>query len=228
MNIRVASWASLAALAIFVAGCGLSREKALTAPAGTPQVTGTVVRNGVPVVGMKAFLSVHDSLDTLVDSMITDGSGRYAFISVPPGAWVARVNPTDSVDLGYVRAFFDVANPGDAITIPSFDIDAHGLGLVAPADSDTVPLPGFTSALRFTWTAYQLSYLTASARLSVNGAIAWTSVRNKSTQADWNGMGNRGAFAFQALPPGTYQWRVKLQLPNSLQAATHLRTLVLQ
>ena len=227
MNIRVIS-PPLAAFAIFVAGCGLSREKAPTAPPGTPQVVGTVVRTGAPAAGMKITLSVHDSADTVVDSTITDGSGHYAFMSVPPGHWVSRVSPTDSADLGYVRAFFEVANPGDAITIPAFDIDVHGLVQVSPPDSAIVPLPSFTSALRFTWTPYQLPYLTASARVSVNGVLAWTSIRNKSTQADWNGVGNRGVFAFQTLPPGTYQWRVKLQLPNSLQAATHLRTLVLQ
>ncbi len=228
MNIRVNSRAQLAAFAILVAGCGLSREKALTAPPGTPQVVGAVVRTGVPVPGMKIALSVHDSADTMMDSTMTDGTGHYAFMSVPPGHWVSRVSPMDRADLGYVRAFFDVAHPGDAITIPTFDIDVHGLVQVSPADSAVVPLPSFTSPLSFTWTPYQLPYLTASARVSVNGAIAWTSIRNQSTQADWNGMGNRGVYAYQTLPPGTYQWRVKLQLPNSMQAATHLRTLVLR
>jgi hypothetical protein len=177
---------------------------------------------------MTAVLSVHDSLEAPVDSAVTNGSGIYTFASIPPGSWIVRVSPDARGDLGYVRAFFDVVNPGNAITIVPMDIAASGLVLVAPGEDAAVAPPSFSSPQRFTWTPYQRPYLTASARLSRDGIIAWTSPRGRSTQADWNGMGNRGAFTGQALSPGTYRWRVKLQLANSVQAATPLRTLVLQ
>lgn len=177
---------------------------------------------------MTAVLSAHDSLEAPVDSAVTNASGTYAFASIPPGQWIIRVSSDDPGDMGYVRAFFDVVHAGDAITIVPMDIAASGLTLVAPAEGAVVAPPSFSSPQRFTWTPYQLPYLTASARLSRDGVIAWTSVRARSTQADWNGMGNRGAFTGQALSPGTYRWRVKLQLANSVQAGTQFRTLVLQ
>lgn len=228
MKFAFAARVPLAVVAIAAAGCGLAREKSATAPAGSPQVSGRVLRAGVPVVGMTTYLAVHDSLEAPVDSAVTDGSGTYAFMTSPPGPWVVRVSPTDPGDLGYVRAFFTVVHPGDAIAIVPMDIDASGLTLVAPVDSAVAPLPSFGSPLRFVWTAYQGSYLSSSARLSVDGVIAWTSTRSRSTQADWNGTGNRGTYAGQTLGPGNYRWRVKLQLPNSVQAATQLRALILQ
>ncbi len=213
---------------IATVGCGLAREQAVTAPPGSPQVTGRVLRAGVAAAGMTILLAVHDSLEAAIDSTVTDGSGGYGFQAVPPGRWVIRVSPTAPEDLGYVRAFFDVLHSGDAIAIVPLDVDAAGLALLTPGDGAVAPLPSFSAPLRFTWSESRAPYLTASARLSVDGVIAWTSIRSRSTQADWNGTGNRGSYTGQALPPGAYNWRVKLQLPNSVQAATHLRTLYLQ
>lgn len=231
MNTRLLSRAPLAALALVATGCGLSREKGPSAAPEMPeppQVTGTVVRDGVPAAGIVAVLSVHDSLGAAVDTVVTDETGSFGFPSVPPGYWIARVSSPDSSDLAYVRAFFQVVNEDDPVALPAFDLDPHGLVLVTPADGATVPQPTSTDPLRLEWSAYELPYISARARVTAGGITAWSSTQRTTTEAEWIGVGNRGVYVGMVLPAGNYRWRVRLQLPDSVQVGTRLRTVVLQ
>lgn len=218
---QVAGIASVALLA----GCG--REVAGPPPAGTRQVSGTVVRAGTAVAGIK--IKLYDDLERVqVDSTLTDGAGAYGFDGVGVGQWMVKVSPTLDSDLGYVRFFFDLSSPGQALVVPPFDVDGHGFDLVAPADGARLPRPTFTSPLTFQWTAYQASSLWSSARLDDSlGVLAWASPQGTQTQAAWNGLGNQPPYSGTAVPAGRYTWRVKLRLPNGVQAASRMRTLVL-
>ncbi len=213
-------------LAVVLAGCGASREVAGPSPPET--VSGTVVRAGVAVPGMKVKL--YDDLEqSQVDSTLTDGAGAYGFAGVGPGHWLVKVSPTLASDLGYVRFFFDITTAGQSVAIPPFDVDARGFDLVAPADSTVQARPTFSSALTFQWSAYQGTYLWSSARVDDSlGVLAWASPQGTQSQAGWNGLGNQGSYVGAPVPAGRYAWRVKLRLPAGVQAASRVRVLVLE
>jgi hypothetical protein len=221
--------AALAAL-IAVGGCDTTREKAPTAPAGQvqAQVTGTVNRSGAALAAFKVKL-YDDTTGLQVDSTFTDAAGAYGFSGVPAGSWMVKVSPVDPGDLGYVRYFFTLSAAGQTAAIPSFDVSAHGIGLVTPADSVSLSTPSFSSPLHFSWAMYQATFLWMNARVSdMQDVLVWGSPQGQATSADWNGLGNDGIYAGAAAPAGTYQWRVKLHLGNGVQAATRVRLLVLQ
>jgi hypothetical protein len=224
---RLGTATSVLAFVALTAGCGLSREVAGPAPAGTPQVTGTVTRAGVALQAMKVKL--YDDLEQVqADSTVTDAAGAYGFNGVGAGHWMVKVSPTLDSDLGYVRFFFDVTAAGQAVVIPPFDVDKRGFDLAVPADAARLPRPTFSSPLTFQWTAYQGTYLWSSARLDDSlGVLAWASPQGTQAQAAWNGLGNQPPYTGGAVPAGRYSWRVKLRLPNGVQAASRVRALVL-
>jgi len=219
----------LGAVVTLASGCGLSREKAPTAPgSGTAQIQGTVARAGSALAGFKVKL-YNDDTGAQVDSTFTDGQGRYGFNGVGAGNWMVKVSPVDPGDLGYVRYFFNFTSGGQTAVVPPFDVSAHGFDLVAPAADAHVSPPTFSSPIHFQWTLYQGTYNWTSARLDdASGTLAWASAQGQDASADWNGIGNSGSYAGQTVPLGTYTWRVKIHLPNAVQGATRVRTLVLQ
>jgi hypothetical protein len=222
--------APLAATALaLVCGCGLGREASPTAPApGAPQLTGTVHRSGTPVAGLRVKI-VDDATQVVRDSSFTDGGGRYGFSGIAAGKWMVKVSPSDPGDLGYVRCFVTLAHDGAAAVIPPFDIAPHGLDLVAPNDSEAASAPTIVTPLTFQWRPYQAAFQWMSVHVEdVAGNGVWVSPSSQGTQAEWNGLGNDGAWAGRTAPPGPYQWRVKARLANGVQAATRVRTLVLQ
>jgi len=227
LRLLVVGPAALLAM-VALAGCSASREKGLTAPPGQPQVAGTVNRAGAAVAGFKVKL-YNDATGAQVDSTFTDATGAYGFANVPTGTWMIKVSPTDPGDLGYVRFFLDLATSGQAATIPPFDVSAHGIALAAPSDGAAVNAPTFSAPLLFSWSSYQAPLSWMNARISdAQDVQSWTSPQGQATAADWNGLGNDGPYAGAPVPPGTYQWRVKLHLGNAVQAATRVRTLTVR
>ena len=225
---RALSSLALALGLLVLAGCGASREKGITAPPGQAQIIGTVNRAGTSLAGFKVKL-YNDTAGAQVDSTFTDAGGSYGFSGVPAGAWMVKVSPTDPGDLGYVRFFFALSTSGQSATVPPFDVSAHGIALSAPSDGASLVQPTFSSPLRFSWTSYQAPLSWMNARISdTQDVLAWASPQGQATTADWNGLGNQGSYAGAAVPAGTYQWRVKLHLGNAVQAATRVRTLILQ
>ena len=211
-----------------LAGCGLSRET-LTGPApGGPQVTGTVLRAGAAVSDIAVKL-YDDPGGTLFGSEVTDGSGVYGFANVPAGRWMVKVSPSQPSDLGYVRYFFELSASGAPAEIPPFDISAHGFDLVDPVDGSIAPPPSAGTPLRMTWSPYQSTYAWTSARVSDStGVSVWASTAAQTTEADWNGIGNDGPYAGQAVVAGRYLWRVRIRLPNGVQGATRQRVVELR
>ena len=220
------------ALAIAAAGCGLRHE---TAPAITipgsdapAQIAGTVARAGQPLPGLKVKL-YDDATGVLAESTFAAASGAYGFAGVPAGRWMVKVSSAEPGDFGYVRYFFDLASAGETRAVPPFDLAAHGLALEAPAAGATVARPDFSSPLAFSWSAYQAPFQWTSAQVSDSSGVAvWSAPRTQATTASWNGFGNEGPYAGLPAPAGRYRWRVKVRLPNTVQAATVERELALQ
>jgi hypothetical protein len=224
MTIRVGS---LVVLLLVGAGCAGSGGGPVAPVAGGHQIGGVVQRSGAPVVGQKVKL--YDDLEGIqLDSTFTAADGSYGFDGVGIGKWLVKVSPASPDDLGYVRWFFDLSSAGAAVAVPPLDVAAHGFVLQAPDDASRMARPSFSSSLDFSWSAYGAPYLWASVRLSDStGVLAWSSNQEPSTQASWNGVGNEGSYSGRILAPGRYVWRVKLRLPNSVQAASHERVLFL-
>lgn len=212
-----------------LAGCGASRETAPASSGSTPaQISGTVSRSGTPLGGFKVKL-YDDTTGLQVDSTVTDASGAYGFSGVAAGKWMVKVSPTDLGDFGYVRYFLDLSAAGQTAVVPPFDVFAHGLDLLSPADGTDTNPPTFSSPLHFSWSTYQAAFSWMNARLSdAADNPAWASAQGQATSADWNGIGNDGTYAGTVLPAGTYSWRVKIHLGSGVQAATRVRDLILR
>ena len=226
---RLAGALSLVLLGTALTGCGLSSKGGPTGPApGVKQVRGTVTRGAVPAVAVKVKL-YDDGSGVQVDSVLTASDGAYGFDGVPAGSWMVKVSGPEATDLGYVRWFFATAAAGQSVVVPPFDIAAHGFDQVSPADAASVPRPGFSTPLTFTWTGYAAPYLWAAVHIDdANGTLAWASAQAPVTSVAWNGMGNTGPYAGQALAAGSWSWRVKLRFANDVQGASRQRALVLQ
>ncbi len=215
-------------LVALAAGCGVSSKGPTAPPPGTRQVRGTVSRGAVAAAAVKVKL-YDDASGTQVDSVLTGSDGAYGFDGVPPGSWMVKVSGPTATDLGYVRWFFATASAGQGVVVPPFDIAAHGFDLISPTDGANVPRPGFTSPLTFSWSAYGAPYLWAAVHIDdPAGTLAWASAQAPVTQVSWNGIGNEGPYAGQALAAGAWSWRVKLRFANSVQGASRERVLNLQ
>jgi hypothetical protein len=224
---RVAGFIGVVIVVAFVtgnAGCGLRRARVL-APEGAPAVRGVVERAAAPVSGEWVKL-YDDQTGALTDSSLTGGGGAYGFGPVPAGEWMVKASSAAPGDLGYVRYIFQ--GPVSSLEVPPLDLYAFGFDLLQPADSATVPRPNIFAPLHFAWSPYGAPYRWASARITDTlGVTVWSSAMIPATAADWNGVGNDGAYAGQPVSPGRYLWRVRLHLPNSVHAASRQRQIVI-
>ena len=212
------------ALLLGLFGCGLRRDR-LTAPPNASALHGVVTRAGNPVPGESVKL-YQDPSGALRDSSVTDAQGDYGFGPVPSGQWMAKVSSVAGGDLSYVRYIFQ--GPSSSLELPPMDLFAYGFDLLQPADSAAMPQPSIISPIHFAWSAYGAPYRWASARITDTlGVLVWQSALVPSTSADWNGVGNDGVYAGKVVQPGRYSWRVKLHLPNSVQAASRQRQIVI-
>ena len=206
-----------------VTGCGLRRDR-ITAPAGAAAIGGLVTRQGTSVPG--ELVKLYDPADVLRDSAITDAGGSYGFDPVSAGQWMVKSSSATPGDLGYVRYLF--AGPTSSLVVPPLDLFAYGFDLVQPANSAILARPNLIAPIHFSWTAYGAPYRWASARVTDSlGVLVWGSAAVPSTSADWNGVGNYGAYTGVAVPPGRYLWRVKLHLRAGVHAASRQRQLVI-
>jgi hypothetical protein len=219
---------ALCALAVGLAGCGVSRESAPTGPAAAHEVSGVVQRAGAPAVAIKVKL-YDDVSGVQRDSVFAGADGSYGFDGLPAGRWMVKVSGALPEDLGYVRWFFETSSPGQVVAVPPFDVSAHGFDLLMPADGAAVPRPGFSTPLTFTWTAYSAPALWSAVYLDdANGVGAWQSAQVPSTQASWNGVGNQNGYSGQVLGAVRWYWRVKLRFANDVQGASRERALDLE
>jgi hypothetical protein len=213
--------------ALLVAGCGLRRDRVVGVE-GPPAITGVVQRGGASVPGEWVKL-YDDQSGALADSSLTNSSGGYSIPAPGAGPWMVKVSSDLPGDLGYVRFLFTTSGGSDAVQVPPLDLAAHGFAIAQPTDSAAVAQPNIIAPLHFSWSEYQGTYKWASARVTDSlGVVVWASAQGKGVSADWNGVGNSDPpYLGNLVPPGRYFWRVKLHLPNSVQAASRQRQFVI-
>lgn len=202
-----------------------------------PNVEGTIVRSGVPVGGLRVKLVVTDTDSTFAKAH-TDAAGHYGFSGIGIGGWTVKISPTDPTDFGSVEYAFIFARPDTGAVIPPIDLSLDGTSLISPGAGDTVPFPGFTEGpLRFDWKRPEWPD-SLQTRVQVrlydpSGSPVWYSAKIPfDTTVAWNGFCNQGIHINQpvdSVGPGTYSWRLRLDLAVSpLQFTTSSRALVLE
>ncbi len=218
--------ASAALLLTTAAGCGLRRQAAVGF-APTPYVVfGRVTRaarawSGAPVKLYDATAGAQ------LDSLAADGTGYYGFDRAPAGGVMVKVSSTDTLDFAYVRYILVRGTATERDSVPPFETRTGGCAPLAPAAGAGVPTPSPAAPLTFAWspvggnTGARYKARLADARDST----VWESTRDFATSAAFNGIGSAGAYAGALVPPGAYQWRVKVKFPDGVQAATREQAL---
>jgi hypothetical protein len=202
-----------------------------------PNVEGSILRNGLPVEGLRVKLVVTDTGSTFAKDH-TDAAGRYGFSEVGVGGWTVKIASTDTTDFGGAEYPFTFVRPDTSATIPPIEIALGGTLLITPADGEVAPFPGFTEGpLRFKWTRPDWPD-SLQARVQVrlydpSGLAVWYSAKIPyATNVMWNGICNQGVHVNQPIDSvgaGTYSWRLRIDLPASpLEYTTASRGLILQ
>ncbi|MEO5988598.1 MAG: hypothetical protein ABIU54_05465 [Candidatus Eisenbacteria bacterium] len=214
--------AGVVLLVLALAGCGLRRDTVVGPSSSGPAINGVVLRSGV-AIGDEWVKLYDNATGVLLDSALTNSAGQYSIPAGSAGLRLVKVSSSLPGDFGYVRYLF--TGTGDSMEMPPLDLAAQGFDLATPADSAMVAQPNPIAPIHFTWTPYQGTYKWSGARVADSlGVQVWSSAQGRETAADWNGVGNSDPpYTGQLAPPGRYQWRVKIHLPNGVQAATRQR-----
>ncbi len=228
MSLRaIAARVTLAAWVLLAAGCGLERQRLIPFAPSNYVMFGRIERGGLPLAGQ--LVKLYDESETvLFDSLRSDPSGEYGFESAPSGGVMVKVSSLDTLDFGYVRYILTRGSDAERDSIPPMDLRAYGCRPLDPPPGAGVPAPDPSSPLTFRWAPMSLAgTIKYKVRLAdAQDSTVWESVREVGTSADFNGIGTFGVYAATLVGPGAYTWRVKVRLPNGVQAATAPRTIV--
>ncbi len=192
-----------------------------------PNLTGTVVRDGVPAFDLKVKLEIAATESLLAEDR-TAPDGGYAFIA-GSGEWVLRVGSTRPEDFSRVIVPLRLDRPDSSVQVPPIDVARHEVAPVVPADSTEAPVPGFLSPITFTWSNPLRETRSAQVRVADStGATIWTSDKLGSETVRWNGLANRGPGSGRAVGAGTYAWALRLEDETGREYTTVSLTLKLR
>jgi len=213
--------------AIGETGCSPDFHDGLGPRVPVLNVSGQAERDGTPAASLD--VSVRNPVDSVpIASTKTDANGSYE-IGAPSGIWEIRIKGKVAGDFDSVTRGFVIDGQGERVTMVPMDVFAYGATLRTPLDASTVSLPSGSDPVGFAWRAAGRPFL--SARVQVydsNGAAVWYSGKGQDSTATWDGTGNQGEFAGVSMPPATYTWRVKFDLPDSSDARTKSQTVTFQ
>jgi hypothetical protein len=212
-------------VAAVVSGCSPDFRDGTGPIVPIPNVEGTVTRSGSAAPGVGVAL--RDSTGHDMAKTVTDASGNYGFGNVTSGLWQVKVSGREPEDYDSVTRNFQLLSP--SLTLPMLDVSAHGAGATNPAAGATEPVPTPLHPVLF-----QFNFPSAppgvTARAQVfdsAGKPVWYSGSLKLGESAWNGLGNQGDYQGRVATPGNYTWRLKFDLPDSSEARTALRGLIL-
>ncbi len=216
------------AFIVFLAGCSPDLHEAVGPLKPFPNVTGRVVRDGVPVYNIKVGLE--DTVaDTTYEDDWTDSAGDFEFSEIGAGKWTVRVDGADSTDFDRVTYEFEFTSADTSIEVPVLDISLGGLSLRLPADNDTLEVPTLGSPLVFEWTwpdddppRFEIRFYV------VGGPAYWISRETRETSLVWNGVGNQESSLNQPVGPGDYRWHLRVDGEYTLEYRTVDRFLTLE
>jgi hypothetical protein len=190
-----------------------------------PNVTGTVVREGQPIAGLRVVLRPPDS-GTSYDASTTDAGGRF-WLHAPVGIWEIRASGVLDGDFASVTR--DVLSDSGQIALPAFELSTQGANLEAPAAGAIVSPPTPGSPLLFAWRGPNRTALSARVQLYTENDVAvWFSRGAQDTSMLWNGLGTEGDYRGLLVPAGKYAWRVKFDFSDSSEARLRSIPLVIQ
>jgi hypothetical protein len=215
-------WAAGLAAMLLGLGCSADLHEIVGPTIPFPNVSGRIVRSGVPVVNVKVELEAADA-DSSYDDDYTDGEGRFEFPRVPAGSWRIRVESSEPGDFARVQHDFELASVDSMEFAPDLDLGMGEFAVEEPAPDQMLPLPGFFSPLNFKWRGTE-------ARVQIrlyrsDGAPVWFSEKVRDTRLRWNGIGNMPGFEGKPVPEGAYRWRTSLDGLGSMQYVTDYRNL---
>jgi hypothetical protein len=203
-------------------GCSPNVRDGMGPRVPIPGITGTVTRGGAPAGSI--HVELRDATgSTKVASASTDASGLYGF---PPegGSWQVRANGGVGADFASVERVFSSVD-GHAV-VSALDLSSAGMAMLAPADGAS--MPPAPDSVAFRWRPPTRSVLSARVQLYDSaGAAVWYSGSTSDSVAWWSGRANQGAFSGSAAPRGRYTWRIRFAFPDSSEARTGKRELLL-
>lgn len=207
------------------AGCTPDLNETVGPRVPVPNVTGQVIRQGVPVVDVKVELQ-DTAADTTVADERTDDQGYFAFSEVGPGRWTLQVKPRQPGDFVRVKLEFVFATHDTAVDVPAMDTSMEGLALRLPEDGETRTAPNPFGPVTFQWDLptggngdrrFQVRvYL-------LDGTPFWFSQKTREAQIIWNGLGNQEQSQGELAQPGEHIWRLRVEDENGLEYDTESR-----
>lgn len=203
------------------AGCSPNMHDGLGPRVPIPTVFGTVTRDGAPAAAI--HVELRDATgSTKIQSTTSDPGGAFG-LPAGPGTWEVRASGSAASDFASVSRVFTTAD-GRA-SLPPLNLSADGAALLGPANHATMPAP--PDSLAFRWRAP--SRAVRSARVQVydsTGAAVWYSSSSTDSVAYWNGRPNQGTAAGPQAAPGRYTWRIRFAFPDTTEARTGKRELL--
>lgn len=215
-------------LTAWMVGCSPDVHDGMGPRVPLPNVKGVVLRAGDPAAGLGVDL--REPVGNLTTaSTHTTSAGEYDFGDVPAGTWEVKVSGDDPGDFDSVTRPFSLAIAGQVVLLPDLDIAAYSAAPSEPAAGALVPTPSPQQPLHFVWQNPARPFL--SARVQVfdgRGQAVWYSPKSLNQESLWNGVGNQGDFTGLLVTAGTYGWRVKFELPDTVEARTGTRAVQFQ
>jgi hypothetical protein len=221
---RQAGRVGIAALALLCVGCTPDLKETVGPRVPVPNVTGRVVRGGLPVLDIEVELE-DTATDTTVADERTDTDGRFAFAEVGPGTWTVQVKSDDPDDFARVKFEFAFTSVDTMLDVPTMDISRNGLALVQPEDGDSTVVPDLFNPITFMWDWPEDQ---AAPRFQVrlyvlDGGPFWFSQKIRETSIRWNGLGNQEMSQGEFAQLGAHWWRLRIEDESDLEYDTESR-----
>jgi len=228
MASRRSTYTALLMALLVAPGCSPDLQDGLGPRVPVPNVLGMVVRAGEEAEDLEVELRTAETA-VVTASTSTDDDGEFEFFEVQPGDWEIKVSGDDQGDFHAVSREFTLEETTDPVDLPATDIAAYGAQLSEPAAGATMPRPNPFQWLTFRWVLPESGVEWARVQVyDDQGESVWFSEEENSAEMAWNGLGNRGDSEGQAVPAGSYIWRVKMGLADGVEARLQSRELILE
>ena len=202
-------------------GCSIDIKESVGPLVPVPNLTGQVLSNGVPVIGLRVRLE--DASDSTIAGDATDGSGRFEFSQIGKGDWSLRFESESATDFARVTYEFSFVTTDTSLVVPSVDVALRGFEITAPEDLSVEPVPGFFSPLLFTWEDAAARQTQVRFFEADDGEAIWYSTSSATNSARWNGIGTENDYVSVPVTAGQYRWRLRMQETGGLEYLTQYR-----
>jgi len=201
----------LTALFLFLAGCSPDLRESVGPRVPVPNLTGQVLRAGVPVADIKVKLEEAVS-ESLVADERTGPDGRYGFTAVGSGNWLLRVDPREAGDFDRLIWEFHHGGNDSTLQAPPLDVGLRGTRVIEPVDSAVTDVPSFRPALTFRWENPRSDSCTVQVRVADStGLTIWTSEKLDTDSTSWNGRIKYGPQTNLPVGPGVFDWKLRVR-----------------